>query len=175
MTIILIGNIISFIGCSMMVIVGLVKKKEQIIKVQVIQFIIQGTANLMLGGVAGFIANLVSIGRNIWFDRKPGTVKAKVFFIVAQAVLSLMFLDKAAGIIGFFPVFAAAVFTWFIDVKSDFKFKLVNLYTQFVWIVYDYYYSNFVGCVFDIFTMISTTIGLYLIIKDIKAGVNNKK
>ena len=172
MTIVIIGNIISFIGCSMMVVVGLVKKKEHIIKVQVIQFTIQGTANLMLGGVAGFIANLVSIGRNIWFDRRPGTVRAKLFFIVLQAVLSLLFLDKAAGIIGLFPVFAAAVFTWFIDIKSDFKFKLVNLYTQFVWIVYDYYYSNYVGCVFDIFTMISTTIGLWLIFRDSK---NQKK
>ena len=170
MNIVLIGNIISFIGCAMMVGVGFIKKKEHVIRVQCLQFTIQGVANLVLGGVTGFIANLISIARNLWFARREGTVKVKLFFIGLQAVLSLLFLDKSAGIIGWFPLFSAAVFTWFLDVKSDAAFKIVILVAQVFWIVYDFYYSNFVACAFDIFTMISTTIGLYWILKDRSAA-----
>ena len=170
MNIVLIGNTVSFIGCALMVAVGFIKKKDHIIRVQCIQFTIQGAANLILGGVTGFIANLISIARNLWFARKEGTVKAKIFFIALQAVLSLMFLDTEAGIIGWFPLFSAAVFTWFLDVKSDAAFKIVILAAQVFWIVYDFYYSNYVSCAFDIFTMISTTIGLYWILKDRSAA-----
>ena len=173
MSIVLIGNIISFIGCSLMVIVGLIKKKENIIRVQCIQFTIQGAANLILGGVTGFIANLISIARNLWFARREGTVKVKLFFIGLQAVLSLVFLDWSAGIIGWFPLFSAAVFTWFLDIKSDAAFKIVILVSQVFWIVYDFYYSNYVACAFDIFTMISTCIGLCWIIRDTKNNKNS--
>ena len=172
MNIVLIGNIISFVGCALMVGVGLIKKKDHVIRVQCVQFTIQGAANLILGGVTGFIANLISIARNLWFARREGTAKAKIFFIALQAVLSLLFLDADAGIIGWFPLFSAAVFTWFLDIKSDAAFKVVILVAQVFWIVYDFYYSNYVACAFDIFTMISTSIGLCWIIRDIK---NNKK
>ena len=166
MNTVLIGNIVSFIGCILMVGVGLVKKKEHVIRVQCVQFVIQGAANFILGGVTGFIANLISIARNLWFARREGTVKVKLFFIGLQAVLSLFFLDAEAGIIGWFPLFSAVVFTWFLDIKSDAAFKVVILAAQVFWVVYDFYYSNYVSCTFDIFTMISTTIGLCWIIKD---------
>ena len=169
MNLVVVGNIISFVGCSLMVAVGLIKKKDHVIKVQCVQFAIQGAANLILGGVTGFIANLISIARNIWFARREGTVKIKLFFIGLQAVLSLFFLDAEAGIIGWFPLFSAIVFTWFLDIKSDAAFKVVILTAQVFWVVYDFYYSNYVSCSFDIFTMISTTIGLCWILKDRRA------
>jgi len=168
MNLVVIGNIISFIGCALMVGVGFIKKKDHIIRVQCVQFTIQGAANLILGGVTGFIANLISIARNLWFARREGTLKVKIIFIGLQAVLSLMFLDTGAGIIGWFPVFSAAVFTWFLDVKSDAAFKIVILTAQVFWVVYDLHYLNYVAVAFDIFTMISTSIGLYWILRDLK-------
>lgn len=172
MNTVFIGNIIAFVGCMLMVGVGLIKKKDHIIRVQCVQFVIQGTANLILGGVTGFIANLISIARNLWFARREGTVKVKLFFIGLQAVLSLIFLDMETGIIGLFPLFSAAVFTWFLDIKSDAAFKVVILVAQVFWVVYDFYYSNYVSCAFDIFTMISTCVGLWWIIRDTR---NNKE
>ena len=76
-------------------------------------------------------------------------------------------------IIGLFPLFSAAVFTWFLDIKSDAAFKVVILVAQVFWVVYDFYYSNYVSCAFDIFTMISTCVGLWWIIRDTRNNKNS--
>ena len=60
----LIGNIIALIGALFMVAIGLVKNKRNILIMQNIQFFIMGIGNLILGGVSGFVANIVSIIRN---------------------------------------------------------------------------------------------------------------
>ena len=65
MNLVIIGNIIAFLGCGLMVLVGFIKEKRRILSVQCIQFTLQGASNLILGGYSGFIANVVSILRNL--------------------------------------------------------------------------------------------------------------
>ena len=53
MNIIVIGNIVAFIGAILMVLVGFIKTKRNILIAQNIQFLIMGLGNLILGGVSG--------------------------------------------------------------------------------------------------------------------------
>ena len=151
MNIIIIANIISFLGCGLMVLVGLIKEKRRILSVQCVQFTLQGASNLMLGGTSGFIANIVSIARNIAFSKLKNTVWLKLLFIALQLVLSWSSL--ISGLIHWLPFLAAVLFTWFLDVKSEVRLKIVIISTQIMWLIYDFVHMNYVAVAFDCFTM----------------------
>ena len=157
----LIGNAISMIGCLIMVAIGFLKKKSHILIAQSVQCCFMGFGNLILGGVSGFICNIVTILRNLVFVKYPVTTKLKVFFIGLQAVLSVNSLR--VGFIGWLPLISAALFTWYLDTTSAAKLKIVILCTQVMWLVYDLYYRNFVAAAFDVMTMCSNLIGFFMV------------
>ena len=159
----LLGNIAAFVGCVIMVCIGLVKKKEHILTYQCVQFAFMGLGNLALGAGAGLISNVVSILRNLVFARVKSTTGLKLGFIVVQAALTLIIGGPAW--IEWLPVIAVVVYTWFLDTKSDMAFKFLILGTQVLWLIYDFYYRNYVAFTFDILTMISTVIGMLRIKK----------
>ncbi len=161
MNLLLIGNAISMIGCLIMVLIGFLKKKNHILIAQCVQCLFMGVGNLTLGGVSGFICNVVTILRNLVFVKFKNTTFLKVFFILLQLVLSISTLS--AGFISWLPLIAAALFTWCMDTKSAAKLKICILCTQVMWLTYDLYYLNYVASAFDVMTMISNIIGLYMV------------
>ena len=124
----LIGNAISMIGCLIMVLIGFLKKRTHILIAQSIQCVFMGVGNLVLGGVSGFVCNIVTILRNIVFLRFRNTAVMKIFFIALQFVLSIGTLS--AGWVSWLPIVSAALFTWFMDTGSEAKLKVVILCTQ---------------------------------------------
>ena len=163
MNLLLIGNAISMVGCLIMVLIGFLKKKQQILIAQCFQCLLMGVGNLVLGGVSGFICNIVTIIRNLVFVKFRNTTFLKIVFIVLQLVLSIGTLS--AGFISWLPLMAAALFTWCMDTKSAAKLKICILCTQVMWLTYDLYYRNYVASAFDVMTMISNLIGLYMVCK----------
>lgn len=166
MNTILIGNIISLLGCVLMVCIGLIKEKKKILSAQCLQFVFMGAGNLILGGFTGFIANLVSLVRNLVFTWKQSSVPLKMAFVALQLLLSARGLG--GDVISWLPVLATVLFTWFIDLKSEVLLKIVILICQVMWLVYDFFHHNYVSMSFDVLTMISTTVGIYLIMRDAK-------
>ena len=161
MNTLLIGNAVSMIGCLIMVLIGFLKRNNHILMAQCAQCLFMGAGNLILGGVSGFISNVVTIFRNLVFLKLKNTVFLKVFFILLQLVLSWSSLT--AGFISWLPLIAAALFTWCMDTKSAAKLKIVILCTQVMWLTYDLYFRNYVASAFDVMTMVSNLIGLYLV------------
>ena len=161
MNLLLIGNAASMVGCLIMVGIGLLKKKAHILAAQSVQCLFMGVGNLLLGGVSGFICNIVTIIRNLVFIKFKNTTALKIFFIALQLVLSLG--SFSAGFISWLPLIAAAIFTWCMDTRSAAKLKICILCTQVLWLTYDLYYRNYVASAFDVMTMISNVIGLYMV------------
>lgn len=160
------GNVISLAGCVLMVAIGFLKKKEQILGAQCVQFALMGMGNLVLGAIAGVISNGVSILRNLVLTKVENKTWIKVAFIAAQAGLTLMF--GGWKFIEWLPVIAVVVYTWFLDLKNPVTFKLMIIGLQVLWVVYDFYYRNYVAFSFDLFTIASTTIGIFMIRKENK-------
>lgn len=163
MNLLLLGNAISMIGCLIMVLIGFLKKKNQILIAQCVQCLFMGVGNLVLGGISGFICNIVTIVRNLVFVKVRNTTFLKVFFILLQFALSISTLSD--GFISWLPLLAAALFTWCMDTKSAAKLKICILVTQVMWLIYDLYFRNYVASAFDVMTMISNCIGLYMVCK----------
>ena len=159
----LIGNAVSMIGCLIMVAIGFLKKKSHILIAQSVQCCFMGFGNLILGGVSGFICNIVTIIRNLVFVKYPVTTKLKIFFIALQFVLSIGSLQ--VGLIGWLPLISAALFTWYLDTSSTAKLKIVILCTQVMWLAYDLYYRNYAAAAFDVMTMVSNIIGFFMVRK----------
>ena len=163
MNFLLIGNAVSMIGCLIMVGIGLLKKKSHILIAQSFQCLFMGIGNLVLGGISGFICNVVTILRNLAFLKLRNTAVLKFFFIGLQLILSLGSLTD--GFISWLPLIAAAIFTWCMDTRSTAKLKLCILCTQVMWLIYDLYYRNYVASAFDVMTFVSNVIGLYMVCK----------
>lgn len=159
----LIGNAISMIGCLIMVAIGFLKKKSHILIAQSVQCFFMGFGNLILGGVSGFICNIVTIARNLVFVKYPVTTRRKVFFIEAQLLLSLG--SMSLNLITWLPLISASLFTWFLDTTSAAKLKIVILCTQVMWLIYDLYYRNYVAAAFDVMTIVSNFIGFFMVRK----------
>jgi hypothetical protein len=63
------------------------------------------------------------------------------------------------------PILAGAIFTWYLDTKSEVVLKLVIIGTLVLWLIYDLYYYNYVSSAFDTATIISNSIGLWMLQK----------
>ncbi|MBQ9827444.1 MAG: YgjV family protein [Lachnospiraceae bacterium] len=166
MNYIIIGNIVSFAGCILMVLAGLIKRKNNIIKLQCAQFTLMGAANIILGGITGAIANGISLIRNLFTLKFRFTLPVKLVFIAVQAAVSIIFNNH--GIIGYLPVAATIIFTWFLDTKSDLTLKIVMTVTQVMWLVYDTYIMNYVGTGFDTAALIADGIGIRMLMTEKK-------
>ena len=163
---IIIANIFAFVGACLMAGIGLLKKKKQILIVQCVQFTIMGFANLLLGGMTGFISNIASIARNLFCLKWEYTMPWKFVFIAMQIVLSAGMNNL--GILGWLPVISAVIFTWFLDLKNEVHLKIVIIIAQVMWIIYDFSLMNYVTFVFGILTVISNLVGIRMILQDRK-------
>ena len=111
MNIVILGNIISFIGCTIMVAVGLIKSQKAVLAIQCVQFTIQASANLILGAVSGAICGLAGLllvggtshtistttvgGRGFTAIMVSWLGKFNPFYMVLTSFL-LIFLDQGA-------------------------------------------------------------------------------
>ena len=158
MNIVIIANIISFIGSLLMVSMGLIKRKKNVLIVQCFQCGLMGIGNLMLGGVSGFLVDMITIVRNLISFRREFTTPFKIGFIAILAVLNC-FTNKL-GIIGWLPVVAGGLFTWFLDTKNDIVIKINCIAGQIMWAVFDFAILNYSAFVFDAVTLCSNLAGI---------------
>lgn len=163
----ILGNAVALVGCMLMVLIGFLRKKEHILVVQCFQFGFLGLGNLILGGFSGFVSGLVSIARNLVFARTGGSRNWKIAFIAIQAVLT--FMTGWPGLLDCLPLVSGILLTWFIDAKSETRFKIAIIAAQVTWVIYDWSYRNYSAFTFDVFTILSNLAGIYMIWK------NNRK
>lgn len=158
---IVIGNIIALIASLIMVYVGILKKKENIILVQTLQIVLFILSHIVLGGIAGAIINIFSCFRNILCYKNMLKTKEKVIIILLVSVVSVCFNNL--GIIGLLPLFSTIPYTAFIDIKSVVKFKILHIYTMIIWIIYHLYIKSYTAAIFELWTIITNIIAIFQI------------
>lgn len=169
---VILGNVISFIGCILMVGIGFIKQKNTILVGQCIQFGLQGAGHLFLGSIPGMISCGVSILRNLFFSRRKVTVWLKLSFIALQTVLTVA--TGPQNLIQWLPLVAVVPYTWYLDTENVVLFKLVNIFGCVCWIFHDFYYLNYAAGVFDILAVVSTGISVFQLLREKKQMVEQK-
>ena len=156
---VILANIISLAGAVIMVMIGFIRERDRILKAQCVQWIIMGIANAMLGGVTGLISNLVSVVRNLWSLKRELTRPVILVFIALQIALSAPF--NTLGLLGWLPTIAAVSFTLFLNARDPRVLKWAIIFGQVLWAVFDFSLMNYTAFAFDIFTIISSLVGIW--------------
>ncbi len=165
MSYLIIGNAFAFFGSIVMIGIGFIKNKNKILLAQCLQCALLGVGNLILGGITGFITNVITVIRNLVSCKVEFNTAWKLFFIVIQIIPALA-INKM-GTIGMLPIVSACIFTWFMDTKNEIFFKVIIIITMVMWIVYDFSLKNYVAFSFDLLTTFSNSITLYKMTKEI--------
>lgn len=158
MTKLLLGNALSLLGSLLMVYIGLVKDKKRVLLLQCAQFFLLALGNFILGAYTGTISGLCSLLRNLVCFFFPYTLPVKLVFLAAQ-IIPAAFANRV-GWIGWLPIASTCLFTWFMGIQNELRFKLLLLVTQLFWCVYDLYFRNYAAFVFDLLTITTCTIAL---------------
>lgn len=163
---ILLGNIICICGSIVMVLIGLIKSNKKVLLAQCAQYSLLAAGNLVLGGISGFISDLISVVRNLFSLKFNINWIGKVFFIIVQIILTAVY--NKAGFIGWLPTAATCIFTWCIDTKSEVLLKVLIMVAQAMWGIYDISIKNYGTLIFDLLTIITNGFSI------VKISVNKK-
>ncbi len=165
--IIVTANIIDFIAAMIQVVSGTIKKKSKILVVQIIQLLLQAVSMLLLGGVTGAVSNVLSCFRNYLCYKEKLSKSWKIVIILVSIVMTILLNDQ--GFLGIIPTVICTVYIIFMDVKDPIKFKLLVTLSFVPWIIYHFALRSYIGAIFDVATVISNGITLYLMIKEKKS------
>ena len=168
MNTVLLGNIVALIGAAIMVLIGFLKTKKQILTAQCFQYVALSVSNAILGAFTGITANVVGIARNLFCMKKEFTVPWKIAFIAVQLALLLAF--NSDGWLGLLPAAATCAYTWFLDRRDEVQLKIVIILTVLCWAVYDFVFKNYVTFAFDLGTAVSNLVGIITLRKAAKRG-----
>lgn len=162
----IVGNLIALIASILMVYSGILKEKKKILFVQTIQIGLSVLSNIVLGGITGAIINGISMIRNIICYKDKLGLKEKIIITVLSVVLSI--IVNNLGVIGFLPVISTIVYIWLMNIKDVKKFKLLIIFTMFMWFIYDFTIKSYTSTIFDILTIISNMISLVYVKNKLK-------
>ena len=160
---IVLGNGVFFLGAVILVSLGLIRTKRNILIAQIAQEAFMGTGMLILGGISGFIVDMVAIVRNVVCIRWKYTLKWKLIFIASQ--VGLYAALGAEGLYGWLPVMAMCLFTWYLDTENVILLKVLIAVMQLMWLVYDISIVNYVGMVVDVVSAVTNVVGIFLVKK----------
>ena len=176
------ANACSAIACIIMVAIGFLKKKEQIVIGQCFQLGFLGAGNFMFGAVSGGIGNTLGVIRNLILPKSKKPLLWKVFFIVVQIILSLCFYKStlasadparlgALKLIYWIPVLYTIILTAVLDTKNVNVFRVAIIIAQSMFCFFDGFYGNWFAFLANILTVLSNG---YSIFADARAAKKAK-
>ncbi len=158
----LVGQIFSLAACILMVIIGYLKHKRTVILAQNVQLILFSIAYACLGGIAAVVGNIVSLIRNTICLKWELTTPLKIFFIGFQGVFT--FITTQNRPIDWLPFVAATCLTITLSSKKDIVIKLGCIGSTICFGLYDFNLNNWIVFAFDVFSFITSWIGVYRIL-----------
>ena len=172
------ANACSAIACIIMVAIGFLKKKEQIVIGQCFQLGFLGAGNFLFGAISGAIGNFLGVIRNLILPKSKKPMVWKVIFIVIQIVLSICFYSStiegytgdnvsALKIIYWIPVLYTIILTAVLDTKNVNVFRVAIIIAQSMFCFFDGFYGNWFAFLANILTVLSNG---YSIFADAKAA-----
>ena len=168
----ILGHVCSAIACVIMVAIGFLKKKDQIVLGQCFQLGFLGAGNFILGAVSGGIGNTLGVIRNLILPKSNKPLMWKVIFIVVQIALSLVFYKStieaadparldALKLIYWIPVLYTIILTCVLDTKNVNVFRVAIIIAQAMFCFFDGFYGNWFAFLANILTVLSNGYSIF--------------
>ena len=163
---VVIANAIDFVAALIQAGSGAIKKKSQILLVQILQLLMQAVSMLLLGGVTGAVSNVLSCYRNYlcYKDKLNGLWKA---VLIGASILMTILLNEQ-GWLGVIPAVVCTVYILLMDMKDPIGFKILVTLSFAPWVVYHFVLKAYVGALFDMVTIVTNAVTLFVMIKEKK-------
>ena len=182
MNLFIVSQVFAILACILMVTIGYLKTRRNIIIAQDIQFILFSISYACIGGISAVVGNMVSLVRNIICLKWNLNTPLKIFFIALQFVITYVSLynvwftwlpmnSGTHGIMDWLPFLAATLITITLSSKNEMIIKLGCIGSIICFGSYDFILSNWTVFAFDCFSLVTSLIGVYRIIKDRKSNV----
>lgn len=162
MNYILIGRIFSVLACILMVVIGYIRHKRTVLLAQNVQLILFTISYAFLGGIAAVVSNIVSLIRNLICLKWNLNTPLKIFFIGFQGVFTYFTTQNTW--VDWLPFLAATALTVTLSSKKDLVIKLGCIGSTLCFGLYDFNLRNWLVFAFDVFTFVSSWIGVYRIL-----------
>ena len=170
--VVLIANLFSTAACIVMVVLGFVRKKENLVNGQAIQLGLLAVSNTLLGAFSGTIGNVIGVVRCVILPKVKKAIYWKVGFILVQFVITLLMMvfvtEDYAIWQCWIPFVYAIILTCVLDCKSVVVFKLAIAVAQALFFLFDLYYVNYGSMAADLLTV--TTNVASVLCYDLKAA-----
>ena len=168
----LFGNLFSTAACVVMVVLGFVRQKENLIKGQAIQLSLLAVSNTLLGAFSGTIGNVIGVARCFILPKATKPLLWKIGFIAVQFVatlLMMLFITKDWAVWQcWIPFIYAIILTCVLDSKSVVVFKIAIAIAQALFFFFDLYYVNYGSMAADLLTVFTNVTSV--IFYDLKAA-----
>ena len=155
---IIIGNIIALIASILMVYSGMLKQKKKILYFQTVQIGMSVISNIILGGITGAIINALSMIRNILCYKNKLGLKEKIIITILAIILTFKFNDLGYSVL--LPLISTVSYIWLMNIKDVRKFKLLIIFTMFMWLIYDVVIKSYTSAIFDFMNIIANMLTL---------------
>ena len=169
---ILIANLFSTAACIVMVVLGFVRKKENLVKGQAIQLGLLAVSNTLLQAYSGTIGNVIGVVRCFILPKTQKPLFWKILFIAVQFVITLLmmiFVTKDWAVWQcWIPFTYAVILTCVLDSKSVVVFKIAIAIAQALFFFFDLYYVNYGSMAADLLTVFTNVTSV--IFYDLKAA-----
>ena len=150
---VVIANVIDFLASLVQIYTGAVKEKSKILILQILQLGMQTVSMILLGAIPGAISNVLSCIRNYLCYKNIFTWPIKIALIVISLVLTVAFNNQ--GLLGYLPFTVCTIYVLFMDIKDEFKFKVLVTLTFVPWIPYFLIIKSYTGAAFAAITVVA--------------------
>ena len=161
----ILGNIVSFIGCVLFGISTVCKKRDIMLKLQVLNSIPSAISSFMLWGITGGIINIIAFIRNFLAYKNKLTKSLTIILVVILAVISLYFNNL--GIIGILPVIGCVEWTCALFLTKDIiKTKFALFFNILFGTFYNAVILNIPGLLLNLTLICTTSWSIFSLIKE---------
>ncbi len=140
----------------------LVKDKKVVLILAIMFSILYGTQYLLLNALSGFLMNMVSIIRNIWFyinakKKKKNNIIVLITLIVITIILGSISLKS---VFSMFSILATIIYTYSIWQDEIKVYRWLSIPTSISWIIYNIYSNTLFGIISESILLIIEIIGI---------------
>ena len=163
-TLIVIYNILGFLGSGGILLSTMVSKKENIMKVQTGGTVMLLAADILAKGYSGAVQDLIAIIRNITVIKEIHKKWLNALFIVSGLVLGVIANNQ--GVFGFLPVFANFQFSCLVLWKKadNVIIKLSVCVSNVCWAIFNFYLLNYTNAAVNVAICVS---GVVFVIREL--------
>ncbi len=131
------------------------KDKSKILKIGILATIMSALSYLLLGAYTGVAMCVISIIRNIWFNKS----KSKNSLIIVFIIMLIASIISYQDVFSLLSIVATMIYTYALWQKSTKKYKLFGIAVNLLMIGYDISIMSIMGVIFMIIAFISSIIG----------------